>query len=178
MILTAVGALGGWVLSWAALGFSVDPLWWLSLLVPGAWALAIALRRSGWLALALFLSVGLAGGVALIGHVVAALGATALALWTWDLGLLWVSRLRRGDADSTRRLARAALMRSTALCTAALLGGVGFASARITIPFWWFVGGTLGAWAGLVLIVRGIRSAYGPGGAASGNRSSSDREIA
>ena len=171
MILTAAGGIGGWILSWAALGFSVDPIWWVSLLVPGAWALAVALRRRGWLALALFLSVGLAGGVALMGHVVAALGATALALWTWDLGLLWVSRLRRGGADSTRRLARAALMRSTALCTAALLGGVGFASARIAIPFWWFVGGTLGAWTALVLIVRGVRSAYGPGGDASGNRS-------
>lgn len=178
MIPPLVGALGAWILAWAALGFPFDPIWWLSLLTPGVWAAGIAYRTRGCLVLGLLLSVGLASAVAFVGHRVAALGVTTLALWTWDLGLLWVSRLQRGDAESTRRLSRAALVRSTVLCFAAFLGGVGFAALRISIPFWWLVGGALGAWIGLVLIVRGFRRTYTSGGEASGNRSSSSGPIA
>jgi len=172
-----VGALGAWILAWAALGFPFEPLWWPSLLVPAAWGVGVALRKRGWLGAGLFLAVGLSGAVARTGHLAAALGVIALALWSWDLGLLWVSRLHRGDPAATRRLAWAALVRSTVLCAAAFLGAFGFATIRITIPFWWLVGGTLGAWAGLVLIVRAFRRAYSSGRDPSGNRSTSSRPI-
>ncbi len=173
MILPLVGAVGLWALAWAVLGFPLDPVWWVSLLVPGVWALGVALRARVGLVLGFLLSLGLAGGVALVSPVVGALGIASLALWSWDLGVLWVSRLQRGEAEGTRRLARAALVRSTALCAAAFLAGAGFATIRITVSFWWLVGGALAMWLGLVLIVRGFRRAYGAGGEASGNRSTS-----
>lgn len=178
MIPPSMGSLGAWILAWVALGFPFEPIWWPALLVPAAWVLGIVRRTRSWLVVGLLLSIGLAGGVAVTGHVVAALGVTSLALWSWDLGLLWISRLQHGNPESTRRLAQAALARSTALCTAAFLASAGFATIRITVPFWGLVGGALAVWVGLVLIVRGLRRAYSLGGEDSGNRSTSSGLIA
>jgi len=72
-----------------------------------------------------------------------------------------------------RRLVWAAVARNMRLNATGTGVGVEFAALRVPIPFWWLVGGALGAWVGLVLTVRGIRRAYSSGGVASGNRSSS-----
>ncbi|HPD06550.1 MAG TPA: hypothetical protein PLC08_01555 [Candidatus Bipolaricaulis sp.] len=172
VILATMGILTAWLLSWGILGFTLDPWWWLSLAVPGAWALGIAFRKRGWLTLGFCLAIGLAAGLTLIAPLTGALAVVALALWSWDLGLLWISRLQRGEPEATHRLARAALLRATALCAAGFLAGVGFTWVRVSIPFWGLVGGAVALWAGGILIVRALRT-YGSGHEASGNRSSS-----
>lgn len=177
MIVPLVGAVASWVTAWAGLGFTLDPAWWPSLLVPGAWAVGVVFRRRGAVVTGFLLSVGLAGGVALTGRVVAALVVIAFTLWSWDLGLLWISRLAHGDPGATARLARAAVVRSTALAVVGLGVGTGFLMIRIRVPFWWLVGGTLSTWLGLMVIVRGFRRAYRSGGDASGNRSFSSGPI-
>ncbi|MBC7220035.1 hypothetical protein H5T55_00875 [Candidatus Bipolaricaulota bacterium] len=172
MIVPWVGILGVWIAAWGGLGFPFVPAWWASLLVPAVWSWGLVGRKRGCLTLGLFLSVGLAAGAAFAGALIPALAAVSLALWSWDLGLLWISRLQRGEPKTARRLARAALLRSTALGAAGIAAGVGFTSLPVPLPFWGLVGGATALWLGLVLVVRGIGRAYRPG-EASGNRSSS-----
>lgn len=172
MILTWLGIGGLWLAAWVGLGVPLDLAWWPSLIVPGAWAVGIARRRRGWLAVGFLLSVGLAIGVGFGGQPIASLVVTALALWTWDLSHLWVYYPQRGDRQATR-LARAARLRSSVLCAAGLLGGVGVSSLSVSLPFLGLVGGAIALWLGLVLLVRGVGRAYRAGGEASGNRSSS-----
>ena len=173
MILAAGGVLGAWLVAWGGLGFTTDPLWWASLISPAAWAVGIAAGGRSWLTVGFYLLVGTAGGVAFAGRLEAGLAATALALWSWDLGHLWISRLRRSDPAATRRLARAAVLRSAGLCAVGLVTGVAFTAIRVPLPFWGLVGGAVAVWLGLVLIVRALGRTYHAGGEARGNRSSS-----
>ncbi|GAB4304341.1 MAG: hypothetical protein Kow0097_01140 [Candidatus Bipolaricaulota bacterium] len=172
MIVPWVGMIGVWVAAWGGLGFPVVPAWWASLLVPAVWSLGLVRRRRGCLTLGLSLAFGLAAGAAFAGALIPALAAASLALWSWDLGLLWISRLQRGEPGTARRLARAALLRSTALGAAGIAAGVGFTALPVPLPFWGLVGGATALWLGLVLVVRGIGRTY-RSGEASGNRSSS-----
>ncbi len=172
MILASVGFLGAYVAAWGGLGFPFVPVWWASLLAPVAWGVGIALRKRGGLTTGFYLLVGLASAAALYGTILPALAAVAAALWSWDVGTLWLARLDKGDSSATRRLARAAVVRSTWLNAAGLGVGLGFAALRAPIPFWGLVGGAVVAWVGLVLLVRALRR-YSAGGEASGNRSSS-----
>lgn len=158
MILAAAPFLGAYLAAWGGLGFPVVPVWWASLLAPVAWGAGLALRKRGGLTAGFYLVVGLAGAVAFHGQIVIALAVTALALWSWDVGTLWLARLQRGDRGRIRRLARAAMMRSTWLNAVGLGVGLGFASLRVPIPFWGLVGGTVILWLGLVLLVRSVRS--------------------
>lgn len=178
MILALMAVIGAWALAWGGLGFLVDPLWWISLLVPGVWAAGLALRSRWTCSLGLVVTISLACGVGIAGSLSSALGVAALALWGWDVGLLWISRLQYANPEITRRLGRATLVRSTALCAASFLIALGFATIRVAVPFWWLVGAALTVWAGLVLVVRGLARDQRAGGEASGNRSSSDRETA
>lgn len=175
MILAAVGCLASYVVAWAGMGFPVSGLWWASLVAPAAGALGMVLRRRGWLTAGFYLLVGLAAVAAVRGAVAAGLGATALAVWGWDMGLLTLARLDLGEPERTRRLARAATFRSASLALAGLAVSVGFTVLRIEIPFWGLVGGSAAAWAAVVLLLRALRKAYGWGGDASGKRSASSR---
>lgn len=173
MIAPGVGILGAWVAAWGGIGFALVPAWWASLLVPVVWALGLGWRRQPWLTVGLFLAVGLAAGVITVGSTLPALVTVALTLWSWDLGLLWISRLQRGEPKTRRRLARAALRRSTALGAVGIAVGAGFAALPLSLPFWGLVGGAAVLWLLLVLVARGIGAAYRSGGEARGKRSSS-----
>lgn len=159
MILASIGFLGAYLTAWGGLGFPLVPAWWASLLVPAAWGMGLTLRKRGGLTAGFYLLVGLAGAVAFHGQLVIALVVTALALWIWDVGTLWLARLQRGDRGATRRLARAAVMRSTWLNAAGLGVGLGFAALRVPLPFWGLVGGAVILWLGLILVVRTARRA-------------------
>lgn len=173
MILSAIGILGGYGVAWVGAGFPLGSLWWLSLLAPAAGGIGIAARHRGWLTAGLYLQVGLAAAVAVRGELMAALGATALSVWGFDMATLWLARLDLGERARTRRLAREAVLRSTVLNLAGVGVALGFASFRLPLPFWGLVGGTVGLWLAVVFLLRLLRKAYGWGGDASGNRSRS-----
>ncbi len=173
MILALLGAVGAYLTAWAGLGFTAEPLWWVSLVAPLVASLGALLRHRGLLAAGLYLQVGLAAGVAAVGERSLALAAVALAVWSWDMGNLARARLRLGDPRKVRRLVLGAVGRSAALALAGLGVGLGFSSLRVRVPFWGVVGGVALGWLGLVLLLRAVRRAYGLGGEASGNRSDS-----
>ncbi|MCX7750981.1 MAG: hypothetical protein N2320_05540 [Candidatus Bipolaricaulota bacterium] len=175
MIPALLGSVGAYLAVWAALGFTREPLWWASLAAPLVAGLGAVLRHRGLLGAGLYLQVGLAAAAAVGGNRTLALGAVALAAWSWDMGNLARARLGLGDPRRIRRLVLAAVGRSTGLALAGLGVGLGFSSLRVRLPFWGVVGGVAASWLALVLLLRAVGRAYGLGGEARGNRSSSLR---
>lgn len=173
VVLALVGTLGAYLTSWAGLGFTTEPLWWLSLAAPVVGGMGGLLRHRGLLAAGLYLLVGIAAGVGARGHWALALSAAALAVWGWDMGNLARARLGLGDRQNVRRLVLRAALRSTWLNLTGLGIAVGFSSLRLALPFWGLVGATAGAWAAVVLLLRALSRSYCWGGKASGNRSPS-----
>lgn len=173
--LALVGTLGAYLASWAGLGFTLDPLWWVSLAAPIAGGLGALLRHRGLLAAGLYLLVGIGAGVAARGFWPLALGAVALAVWSWDMGNLARASLRLGDPANVRRLAVRAALRSTWLNLTGLGVALGFSTVRLALPFWGLVGATVGAWTAVVLLLRALGRSYGWGGEARGNRSASSK---
>lgn len=175
VVLTLVGTLGAYLTSWAGLGFTTEPLWWLSIAAPVVGGVGGLLRHRGLLTGGFYLLMGIAAGVGARGHWVLALGAVALAAWSWDMGNLARARLGLGDPRNVRRLVFQAALRSTWLNLTGLGIALGLSSLRLVLPFWGLVGATAGAWAAVVLLLRALSRSYGWGGEASGNRSASSR---
>ncbi|MBC7093662.1 hypothetical protein H5T53_06630 [Candidatus Bipolaricaulota bacterium] len=173
MILAVVGYLAAFACAWSGLGWEIWPWGMVSLAAPTAWLVGLRARKVGLLAFGLYLLAALAVGAAVEGELLPALGAMAIALWSWDLGILAV-QLRRADAEARRRLMRTALPRSSAAAAAGVALGVAFAWLRLPIPFWGLAGLMVAAWVGVAALIRSARRLYAPsGGEASGNRSSS-----
>ncbi|MCR4392583.1 MAG: hypothetical protein NUV94_07500 [Candidatus Acetothermia bacterium] len=173
MILAAGGYLAAFACAWSGLGWAIWPWGMVSLAAPTVWLLGLVVRKVGLLAFGLYLLAALAVGAATAGGFLPALGAMALALWSWDLGVLAV-QLRRPGEEARRRLVRTALPRSSATAAAGVALGVAFARLRLPIPFWGLAGLMVAAWVGLAALIRSARRLYAPpGGEASGNRSSS-----
>jgi len=171
--LALVGTLGAYLSCWAGLGFTLEPVWWASLVGPLLGGVGALLRHRGLLRGGLYLLVGVAAGVAARGGWAPALAAVALAVWSWDIGNLARARLGLGNPRNVRRLVLRAALRSTWLNLAGLGVALGFSSLRLALPFWGLVGATAGAWVAVALLLRALGRSYGWGGEASGKRSTS-----